>query len=288
MRNGVCTIVLFSIMLVLPSCINLKSVQDYTKVSITSISQFEELSYTFNKHCRDKCLMQSVSRNTIAREIDCNCEIYNRADSVTVVIYNALRAYFGALGDLANNEVTNYNFTPVQKALSEASIPLNGKTIEITGEQVTSYTKIASLLLKATTNGYRNKKIKNFIVEGNEPVKILAAAFQQILSQHLAGELNFKKERLYKFYNEIVLDESSSVFEKRKATAEYYEQAEEVNSKQRQIGALSESLKKVSEGHERLAKSKLSPNELRELLAPVSTDIRALVSEFNKFKKSEQ
>jgi hypothetical protein len=232
--------------------------------------------------------MQSVSRNTIAREIDCNCEIYNRADSVTVVIYNALRAYFGALGDLANNEVTNYNFTPVQKALSEASIPLNGKTIEITGEQVTSYTKIASLLLKATTNGYRNKKIKNFIVEGNEPVKILAAAFQQILSQHLAGELNFKKERLYKFYNEIVLDESSSVFEKRKATAEYYEQAEEVNSKQRQIGALSESLKKVSEGHERLAKSKLSPNELRELLAPVSTDIRALVSEFNKFKKSEQ
>jgi hypothetical protein len=273
--------------LLLPGCINLRNVQDYTASSLTTISQFEELSYTFNKHCTDKCIMQSVTRNTIARTIDCNCEIYIKADSVTLVLYNVIHSYFGALGDLAGDEVTGYNFDPLKKALTESRLSVDGKMIEITADQANAYTKIASLLVKATTNGYRKKKLKQFVEEGSEPVKVLVTAFQQILSQNLAGELSFKKERLHKFYSEIILDESSSVYEKRKATLEYYEQVEKVNSKQQQIEALSKSLEKVAEGHEKLVKSRFAPAELRELLTPTSTDIKALISEFNKLKKSE-
>ena len=288
MRNAVLRVAqLFLVIQLLSGCIHLKNVQDYTNTSITTLSQFEQLSYTFKKHCTDKCLMQSVGRNAIARDVDCNCDAYAKADSLTMTLYNSLRAYFSALGALANDEVTSYNFDPLNKALTENLASAGGKMVEVTPEQVSSYSKIASLLLKATTEGYRKKKLKDFVNEGNAPVKILLAGFQQILQNNLRGELNFKKERLYTFYNEIVLDESSSIYERRKATLEYYAQTDEVSNKKQQIEALVSSLKKVAEGHDALTKASVSPKELTGLITPISNDMKALIAEFNKLKKSE-
>ena len=267
-------------------CINLKNVRDYTKSSITTIGKFEELHYSFYQHCTDRCLFNAVQQSRIGRENECDCSTYIKADSVTFVLYNAINAYFGALGNLAADDLTNYTLTPVQKALTEQFIPVSGKMIEITGDQVSSYGKIASILLRASTNGYRKKKIKQFIDEGNAPIKILIDAFQNILSQNLSGVMNFKKERLYAFYNEIVLDSTSSIYERRKATLEFYEEIDKVNSKQKQVEALSRSLKKVAQGHEQLSKSNMSAKELQEMLTPISSDIKALISEFNKFKNS--
>jgi hypothetical protein len=283
-NNATGNALLIIIVVLFSSCINLKTVQDYTKSSIKTIGKYEELNYTFNSHCTDRCLFESVRKNIISRESECNCDVYQRADSVTLVLYNAINSYFSALGDLAANNVTNYNLGPLQKSLTEELIPVSGKPININKDQVASYQKIATLLLNATTNGYRKRKLRQLIEEGNEPIKILLGGFQNILSDNLAGVLNFKKERLFAFYNEIVLDNSSSIYERRKATLEYNETLEKVNSKQKQIKALSKSLKKVAEGHEKLAKSKLSVKELQQELTPVSTDIKAIIAEFNKLK----
>ncbi len=287
MRNQIkFTALLFAGIFMLQSCVNLQHVQDYTNSSIKTLSAYESIDYSFTKHCTDRCLFDAVRRNIIVRENDCNCQLYIKADSVTFLMYNALNAYFGALGNLADDKVTSYNFAPLQTALTESYIPVSGKMIEITKDQVLSYSKIGSILLKATTDAYRKKKIRDFIDEGNEPVKILLAAFQKILSENLSGVLNFKKERLYAFYFEIVLDSTSSIYERRNATLEFYEKTAEVNSKQKQLEDLAKCLQKVAEGHDKLTKSNLSVTELKETITPITTDIQALLSEINKLKNS--
>lgn len=274
-------------MLLLSSCVNLKSVQDYSNSSITSIKKFEELNYSFTKHCSDRCLFESVRLNTILRDSVCNCEIYDKADTATATIYRAISAYFTALNALSQNELTNYTLAPVEKAIKESEIDLNGRKITITGAQVSSYSNIATLLLRATTNAYRHKKIRQFIREGNQPVTTLLAALQQILTANLGGTLTVKKERLNAFYREIVLDASSSIYERRKATLEFYKETADVNTTRRLIATLVESLQKVSEGHQQLNNPKLSIKELKERLTPISSDIKDLVAEFNTLKNSK-
>jgi hypothetical protein len=271
--------------LVLASCVNLKSVRDYTKSSVTTIGKFEQLEYSFSKHCNDRCFFTAIQQNKISREVECDCATYAKADTVTFVLYKAVNAYFTALGNLAADDLTNYTLEPAQQAFTEQIIPVNGN-IQITGEQVSSYSKIATILLNATTNAYRKKKIKQFIREGNEPVKVLIGAFQSILTKNLSGALSFKKERLFAFYNEIVLDPGSSIYERRKATEEFYQQTEEINNKQKQLETLAKSLNKVAAGHDKLAKSPMSAKDLEQLLTPISSDIKVLISEFNKFKNS--
>jgi len=272
--------------ILLTGCINLKNVRDYTTCSKTTIANFEQLDYSFNQHCTDRCIFTAAEKNTISRERDCDCSVYIKADSVTFVLYNAINTYYGALGSLAADDLTTYTIAPLEKVLTEQLIPISGKRIEVTADQVSSYSKIATILIRASTGAYRKKKIKQFIEEGNAPVKVLIDAFQNILSQSLSGVMNFKKERLYIFYNEIILDSTSSLYERRKAIQEFYQQADEINNKQRQLEALSLSLKKVAEGHDKLSKSKMSVKELVEILTPISSDIKVLIAEFNKLKNS--
>lgn len=270
----------------LTSCVSLKTVQDYTKTSLKTVNKFEELNYSFNSHCMDQCVQKAVTQNAINRINTCDCQVYQRADSITMVFYKTINAYFTALGDLAGNDLTTYNFKGLETALKEQYLPVNRGMINITGDQVSSYSKIASLLSRAATETYRKKKLAVFIKEGNEPIKTLLTAFAQILTQHLAAEIPFKQERLHKFYNEIVLDETSSIFERRNATREYYNEMAASNAKKQLIETFAKSLQKVANGHETLTKTKLTPKALQETLTPVSTDIKLLIAEFNKLKNT--
>lgn len=278
------TLLLIFVLTCLPSCVNLKAVQDFTSTSLKSLNKFEALDYSFNKHCMDRCVLRAISKNAVNRTNDCDCQAYQKADSITLVFYNTLSAYFTALGELAGNNLTTYNFKGLETALKEQYLPVNNAVINITGDQVSSYTKIASLLSRSATETYRKKKLEDFINQGNEPVKVLLHAFAQILAQHMAAEIPIKQERLHKYYNEIVLDSSSSMFERRNATREYYNEMAATTAKQQQIETLAQAVKKVAAGHDKLAKTKLTPKALQQAITPISTDMKQLLVEYNKLK----
>ena len=105
----------------------------------------------------------------IQREEECNCDLYTTADSVTLLIYKAIRGYFSGLAHISNNELTAYNPGALQKALTEGNF--GDKKIE--KEQVDAYTNIYKILLRATADLYRKKKIKQYIEEANQPIQVL-------------------------------------------------------------------------------------------------------------------
>lgn len=267
----------------LSSCVNSKSVNDFSSSSSKGIKKFEDINYSFKQHCIDRCQFEAIRKFEIKRETECSCDDYKKADSVTLLIYNSIKGYFDGLTNLSNNDLTDYNFDALNKSLTEGEFG----DIKIDKAQVDAYSAISKILLKATTDIYRKNKIKKYVEEANAPIQILLTKFQFILQKNLQDELNFKKEKLYAYYQDMKMNNTLSEYEKGKATIDYYQQLSDINSKQQQINAFAKSLKSISEGHQKLYdnRNKMSAKELKEMMTGYASNIQDIISEFNKLKK---
>jgi hypothetical protein len=103
------------------ACIQLKEVNQYASASVKTISKFEDLGYSFEKACREKCVTEQLEKQKLI-PAPCNCPAEKSADSVNSVIYHVIKNYFNALADLSANELTNYKFSGLSKALKEGNL----------------------------------------------------------------------------------------------------------------------------------------------------------------------
>lgn len=266
----------------LSSCVNLKHVNDFSSSSLKSIKKFEEINYSFKQNCLDNCQDKKIDDLSLS-SIDCDCKLNEKADSVTLWIYNSVRGYFDGLTNLSDNDLTTYKMDALTKALTEGDFG----SIKIEKEQVEAYSKISKILLKAFTDEYRKKKIKNYVKEANEPIKVLITFLDFNLSSNLVGNLKVQKKSIEEYSFELLKDSSLSIIEKRKVLEDYYNRINSIEAKEKELLTYSKSLKKIIEGHQKLTDNieKLSQDEIKEALTQYSSDIQDIVSEFNKLKK---
>lgn len=275
------TLIFFALLFSLGSCVNLKSVGDFSATSMESISNYERIDYSFLQHCLDRCEDEAIRKYEIKRAQECSCALYQEADSVTQVIYNTIEGYFVGLADLSHNELTTYSTDAVVGALSVDEFG----PLKIDDQLVGAFTSLSNTLLRATTDFYRRKKLSSYIEEANDPIKILLEKFRVIVGTNLKGELRFKRERLYSYYIEMKLNGTlHSDYEKGKATSDYYKALNAIQRKEMELEIFAESLDEIAQGHQILYdnREKLSVKDLQALLQSYSSNVKGLISEFNK------
>ncbi|WP_146260441.1 hypothetical protein [Algoriphagus chordae] len=274
-------LVLISFPLVLSSCVNLKSVADYSATSIVSIKNFEQIDYSFLQHCLDRCTDEAIRKYEIKRAQECSCELYIEADSVTQVFYATIEGYFEGLGLLSQNELTNYSSDALVNAMTAEEFG----PLKIDERLASAFSSLSNTLLRATTDSYRRKKLAQYIEEANEPIQVLLEKFEIIISSNLKGELRFKRERLYAYYMDMKMNQTlNSDYEKGKAATDYYQALEAIQRKEMELELFGESLAEIAEGHQVLYenRNKLSVKSLQDLLKVHSSNVKTLISEFNK------
>ncbi|WP_339706455.1 hypothetical protein [Algoriphagus aquimarinus] len=267
--------------LFISSCINLKTVGDYSAISIESIRNFEEIDYSFLQHCLDRCTDEAIQTFEIKRAQDCSCALYQEADSVTQVFYNSIEGYFQGLGNLSQNELTKYSSNALIGALTADELG----PVKIEERTASAFSSLSNTLLRASTDFYRRKKIVEYIEKANEPIQILLGKFESIISNNLKKELRFKRERLYAYYTDMKMNRTlTSDYEKSKATADYYQALEAIQRKEKELDVFGKSLAEIAKGHQVLYenRNKLSAKNLQELLQGYSSNVKELISEFNK------
>ena len=275
------------ILLILPilvqtwACTNLKSVNQYSTNSLSATKKFEEIPFTFSQHCRDRCRIVAIDSFRIYREIECPCDAYKRADSVTQMLYRAVAGYFDGLTRLSNNQLTNYHIDRLKNAVQEADLGV----LQVKKEEADAYATLTDMMLRGFADSYRRKKIKEYIGQANAPVQVLLSKLQFIESKNLGDLLVFKKERLYDHYRTLLKSKLSD-YEKQEATADYYESLEGILTVEKQVATYARSLKTIARGHQQIYdnRNQISAEELRRTLTPYANDIRDLISEFDKLK----
>ena len=183
---------------------------------------------------------------------------------------------------LSDDELTNYKFDALTKALSEG----NFGEVTINKDHVSSYAKISSILTKAVTNEYRKDKLSDYIGEANDAIKILLNALEFNLVSNLSKRLDTKKQRIEGYYFDLSNDVNASTYEKKKIIEEYNNSLAEIEAKKKQISSFGKGLKTIATGHQKLYenRNKMDAVEIKELLTQYSSDLQDIIDEFNKLK----
>jgi len=262
-------------------CINLKTVGEFAGTSTLGIKNFEQIEYSFYQHCLDRCRDEAIRKYEIKRGEECTCTLYQEADSVTQVIYNSMEGYFEGLGKLSQNELTDYSSDALVSALSAKELG----PVRIEEQTAAAFSSLSSTLLRATTDFYRRKKLASYIEDANEPMQVLLAKFRLIIGTNLKGELRFKKERMYTYYMDMKMNNTLlSDYEKGKATSDYYNILDEIQRKELVLEVFAKSLDEIAGGHQMLYdnRNNLSVKTLKGILQGYSSNVKDLISEFNK------
>lgn len=270
--------------LLLASCVNLKKVNDYATNSTRSLNQFEELGYTFVKACNEVCQLEQLDKQQL-REAECDCRNEQAADSVTFAIYSAVKGYFEGISKLSDNELTNYKFDALTKALKEGDF--GGVTIN--KDHVDSYAKISGILTRAVTDNYRKRKLSTYIGAGNDAIKVLLNALEFNLVSNLSKRLETKRQRIEGYYFDLSTDANASAYEKKKVIEEYGEAVANLKAKKEQIAVFGKGLRSIAAGHQKLFENrdKIDAESMKESLTQYASDIQDVVDEFNKLKNQD-
>ncbi len=269
------TIVAFS------SCINLKHVNEFSISSLEGAKSFEALNYSFKQSCLDKCIEENINNFDIISKA-CDCIQEEQADSITLKIYNSVYGYLDGLARLSDGELTAYQTGELEAALTQG----NFGSITINQENVASYSKISKILIRAFTDSFRKNKIKEYIIEANDPVLELLSFLDFNLTENLNGKLNVKKERVKGDYFDLIKDNSISNMEKRNAVKEYYKVISELESQQQKLYNYSKTLSAIAKGHQKLYDNidNLNKIEIKQVLFQYASEIKVIVSEFKKIE----
>lgn len=261
------------------SCVNLKHVNNFSSTSLQSISAFEAINYSFEQSCFDKCISENVNSLNIDAEA-CECAMEKTADSITLKMYGSVVGYFDGLSKLSDNEVTTYKTQDLEAALSEGQFG----SITIGAQQVASYSKVSNVLIRAFTDGYRKKAIKQYVKDANNSIQELISFLGFNISKNLDGKLQVKKERIKADYFDLIQDESLSTVEKRNSISKYYTTLIEIEAQREKLKIYSKILQNASEGHQKLYDNidHLKIDAIKQSLSQYASEIKSIISEFKK------
>ncbi|SDE03910.1 hypothetical protein SAMN05421636_10322 [Pricia antarctica] len=267
------------ITVLLASCVNLKHVGKFSETSIEGIEKYETISPGFSKVCLQDC-QQTYIRKLQIHNTDCDCSQNQKADSITQVIYNATKGYFYGLSHLSQNELTNYKTDDFTEALATGDFG----PITLNEADVKAYSDVSTLVLRAFTDGFRRKKIKEYVAQAHGPLLKLLHFLELNLTGNLKGKLEVQKSSLKNFYFDFIRDKKLSVYERTKFAEDYFQRITEIDKQQNELETFIKILREVAEAHTLLYNnvSNMSTEEVKKELAGYGRQMNKTISSLRR------
>ncbi len=125
------------------------------------------------------------------------CKLYKDEQNRLIKANGTLVNYMKSMGDLAADDLTNFDksIEGFGGALTEATL--------LTEAESSAVTKLASLLSRIVTEGYRRKKLKSVIKDTNPDVQLLTSALSRIVNRNYVQQLRNEQEAMKSYYREL-------------------------------------------------------------------------------------
>ncbi|WP_209404472.1 hypothetical protein [Pseudozobellia sp. WGM2] len=228
-------------------CVDLKHVSEFSETSIEAISSYELLPNTFEQVCIQDCEQKHI-RDYNVYKTACDCALNKKADSITGLMYTASLEYLTGLLEISNSDLTRYQTDNLTSTLSTGDFG----PLQLKEEDVKAYSKVSKLILKVFTDGYRRKKLKEYITEGYEPLQVILHFLKRNINANLSGKLNVQKSSIQAFYFDFVRDKSLSDYERTKFAEDYFNRISEIEMNQKELQLFSEVIDDIAQGHKDL------------------------------------
>ena len=315
MKNKIFSVFLMSLLLLSSSCVDLEAIRQFTDNAATVEQKFPELSADFYRSCtqiykyqfyrlvkfdaRKEELIDQVSEtknldgyisnvprgpdgfSIIQREL--KCREWKKNDQAASLLNKALVEYIKALGALAADDLTVY----------DNSLGALGKSITATGifeaKHIEAGTSLANLVLNASTDFWRRKKIKSAIEERDKDVSTLSEVLKKYIAVMYVEQLNNEKSELGFYYKNTISDYqaqngTANQLEVIKAEKDWASERKELDKKIDSANAYGKILDNVIEGHHKLYefRESLNSKEVKQKILGYARNIEGLIPIFKK------
>ena len=258
----------------LGSCSSFKEVKAFAANSGKSIKSYENINYTFSINCNYKCSKRALE-NTNFQTIEkkCSCEEALLADKNIKYLLRVLEGYFNGLSDLSDSDLTDFSFDAIQKPLTE------GKYIK--KADIKPYTEIAYMITTVFTDGYRSKKIQQFIKIANSNIIMLLEKTSSIIEDNLMHTLLARQADIQQIYHDLYSAPDVSTFEKYNIQKMYFSEITAIAAKKEALKNYGTALRKISKGHQSLFlnEHKLKEKEIRKIIRRYANDLNVIVEQ---------
>ncbi len=293
------TTVVVVLILLVQSCIDLKNIHSFATTSGSTLESVSDNEYSFTSSFLKYNISEQFFNLSIEETRDnkfklpvvaidtAQLEIMQGADNTIALLVSSLQAYLAGLAKLSDQDLVNYDFTPVGESLKKNQPAL--QKAGVSADDVDASLKIAKVATDGIVGRYREKVLRKVIIDYNKnfqnTTKALGKALT-LLSLNIDADIELLKSRYIKFLANPNLPIEKK-FEWRK---EYSDELSNLEKKrvilEKQIDAVSAlGLAHDSIAAELSKDSKLDSKTVIALLRQHSAEIRTIHSSFKQLLK---
>jgi hypothetical protein len=268
-----------AIAMVLARCADLQQVNNFAATSESALKEYESLPVGFKTVCLNRCKEISI-KNLELDTSACDCRLEVMADSIDNLFYNKIGGYLDGLEKLSAGKLTTYNVDTLTDKLTSS----NFGSVKLSSDQASAYGKIGSILAKAVTDGYRRKKIKEYIQEADKPLSVMAGFLKFNLVNNIGIKFRSLQLRIESDYFDILKDKNVDSYEKRFVMEDYYQLRATMERQQEQLRDYGKVLDKIVEGHHKLCENadKLSLDAVKSMASQYASNIKDMQTQIKK------
>jgi hypothetical protein len=263
-----CPLVLIAIALV--GCVDLSAIRRFADQAAETAS-YSDLTHYYISHY-DRVARYSKIKPEDAAKHAADAEKRQKQELPLLGLQRGLVEYLNALATLASDQAVNYD-----QSLKGLADELKDSKL-VTDSRADAFQSISSLLARAATDGYRRKKLKDFITQGNAPVQKLIDGLTNIVGVQFMREMDNERGAVEGYYDKIIAkatenDPATALVEDKKAN-----DLDQIRARQAACGAYVAAMTKIAQAHQELydRRDRLANAETLTLMYGYSQDVIAL------------
>ena len=261
---------LLLIAVALVGCVDLTAIRRFADQAAETAS-YSELTHYYVSHYERINRYIKVKPEDMPKQA-ADAEKRQKQEQPLLGLQRGLVEYLNALAALASDQAVNYD-----QSLKGLADELKDSKL-VADSRADAFHSISTLLAKAATDGYRRKKLKDFITQGNAPVQKLIDGLTNIVGVQFVREIDNERGAIEGYYAKIIAkatenDPAVALVEDKKAS-----DLEQIRARQAACGAYVAAMTKIAQAHQELydRRDRLANAETLTLMYGYSQDVIAL------------
>jgi hypothetical protein len=262
----------------LTGCADLKSIRKFADSAADTASYTDLTADYIGGPDRMKGYEESPERKA---ELAKESAAREKQEKALLGLHRGIQDYMKAIGALASDETVSYD-----QSLGKLGNEIKATKI-ISDSDADAYQGIARILLKASTDGYRQKKLKELIDEANAPFQKVAGGLKALVGDAYLRSLTNELEVLDIYYKDVVRQAKADDPGTEMVKDTWRTKREKLENRQKACVTYAETISKIAEAHQELynQRDKLNVKVTLDMISSYSEDLDDLKKKIKQLSK---
>lgn len=263
----------------LTSCIDLSQITTFSTTAKQADTALPALVNDLKGSCeRYNSYVPKIKTEPVPKTRDCSQ--YDELSKGLSNMQNVLLNYIQALGQLSSDKAVTFS-----QGTSDLATNLKNAGLDEAASKAT--TGLAGKIADAVTNGYRRKKLAEFISAENTNVKVLTTALSDSIQKDYEQMLDNEKLAMESYYHDALTEKNATLEPLAEVLVEHQRQQTEndLQAKKKAADAYAKIMASIAEGHQKLNETGKSFNS-KDLYQTLGKDIGDISGSVNDVYKA--